>query len=868
MKKLLLTLVGIVCSLGIWADEVTVTVVNKAWSYSVADKITVSTAEGGFQNAKSDDPAYGKVTKANGITISSDNTITAITVTANTGYAPSITASVGGGSQDDVTYTWTGSTNSVQLKPASDWRVNTIVVTYTQATTAKLNAPTIEATANGNVTISGDSRASSIKYTIDGTDPSATNGNTYSSSFSVTEDKIVKAICLGDGTTTSNSNITSQQVLVAGITVATPTIATINGTVKISCATVGATIKYSTDGSSYNNYTGVFTLTSDATVYAKAVRENCADSEIASQAVTAVSKGEANESITLYYDGDKLSKPEYSTLTFGDWKLELLNSGKDWSQGANDNAKVNVNGEDKNAIKVSNGAQNRIVVPEGLKVTRLTFYSVVNGTPASNVLWGEVNGIKYSNETQIPMENTKGTTPDVRAFGLDEAEGNITFTNAGVQLCFAVVVDYINASALAESDLAVESATANVEKGKTATVAFTTTSTGAVTATSNKTDIATVDVEGENIVITGVAAGTATITVSQASDETYAAGEKTIAVTVTDPTADVVVYNWNTVGTTTLAGSAATGTVNIKNVSTNGIKFANGLSATNYLKIESNNGGFKAGDVVTWTGCINNSSADKQGAIMIVSNAADGNVQLACSELFNNTNTTTVEATTGSFTLTEDAECLYIGRATSGISGATATWLTQLTVSRAATIATTTLNAQGFGTFSAAYPVKISGAKVYGAKLDLTNNKIIATEIESGEVPAGNGVIITGEAGASVSASYKASVSAIAGNDLKATTNADGSLAAKDGDALVLSGNTFKNFTGAAFAANKAYFPYTKPNTEAKSFTIVFEDNNGTVTSINTIESANEAVVKTMKNGKLVIVKGGKAYNAVGAEIK
>ncbi len=179
-----------------------------------------------------------------------------------------------------------------------------------------------------------------------------------------------------------------------------------------------------------------------------------------------------------------------------------------------------------------------------------------------------------------------------------------------------------------------------------------------------------------------------------------------------------------------------------------------------------------------------------------------------------------------------------------------------------------TLNNKGFATFSCAYPVKISGAKVYGAKLDLTNNKIIATEIESGEVPAGNGVIITGEAGASVSASYKASVSAIAGNDLKATTNADGSLAAKDGDALVLSGNTFKNFTGDAFAANKAYFPYTKPNTEAKSFTIVFDDNNGTVTSINTIESANEAVVKTVKNGKLIIIKGGKAYNAVGAEIK
>lgn len=179
--------------------------------------------------------------------------------------------------------------------------------------------------------------------------------------------------------------------------------------------------------------------------------------------------------------------------------------------------------------------------------------------------------------------------------------------------------------------------------------------------------------------------------------------------------------------------------------------------------------------------------------------------------------------------------------------------------------ASVTLNANGFSTYSNSSDVRIEGAKVYAAKLSEDNTKIVATEIKSGIIPAGTGVILAGEVGTSVNVYTSANAAAIADNGLKATTNADGSLAAKE-DALVLSGSTFVTYTGDAFAANKAYFPYSTGG-GAKALSIVFND--GTVTAIEAVKAENATMaVKVAQNGKLVIIKNGKAYNAVGAEIK
>lgn len=173
------------------------------------------------------------------------------------------------------------------------------------------------------------------------------------------------------------------------------------------------------------------------------------------------------------------------------------------------------------------------------------------------------------------------------------------------------------------------------------------------------------------------------------------------------------------------------------------------------------------------------------------------------------------------------------------------------------------LNAYGYATFSSEYGVQIKGAKAYAAKLNIAGDKLVCTEIEDGKVPAGVGVLLYGEANAEVTASYCADAPVVEGNELKATTLADGSLAPVE-SCLILSGDTFVRGKGSAFKANKAYLPYADAS-NAKVFTIEF----GETTGINAVEAPVAAkAVKTVKNGKLVINVNGVEYNAVGAQIK
>ena len=79
------------------------------------------------------------------------------------------------------------------------------------------------------------------------------------------------------------------------------------------------------------------------------------------------------------------------------------------------------------------------------------------------------------------------------------------------------------------------SPTLSVVKGETATIAVTTNSNGAKTWSSSDETVATVDNNG---VVTGVKAGTATVTLSIAATSSYNAGSAEVAVTVTEPVTD------------------------------------------------------------------------------------------------------------------------------------------------------------------------------------------------------------------------------------------------------------------------------------------------------------------------------------------
>lgn len=175
------------------------------------------------------------------------------------------------------------------------------------------------------------------------------------------------------------------------------------------------------------------------------------------------------------------------------------------------------------------------------------------------------------------------------------------------------------------------------------------------------------------------------------------------------------------------------------------------------------------------------------------------------------------------------------------------------------------LNASGYATFSSAKNVKINGAQVYTAELFGTT--ITCHKVESNVVPAYTGVLLYSETASGQYAAVECAESneIYPTNSLKATTTSTG-VAAKE-SSLVLFGDTFVTFSGEAFAAGKAYLPYT--TSSAKSFTIVFDDNDTPTAIAGVTEAkAQTGVKKYFKNGQLLIETANGTVNAAGAQVK
>ena len=221
----------------------------------------------------------------------------------------------------------------------------------------------------------------------------------------------------------------------------------------------------------------------------------------------------------------------------------------------------------------------------------------------------------------------------------------------------------------------------------------------------------------------------------------------------------------------------------------------------------------------------------------------------------------TGERSTESFTLAENAT-IYVG-----LEGNNNSLSFDYVIIRK-TGEVVNLNSSGYATYSAKNDVEVSGAKAYTAALDFANSTITCTEITSNKVPAGNGVLLYGDPSATVTLSYTTEAGTLENNNLKATTQADGTLATKgSNDYYALSGDTFKKLTG-DFVHNKAYFEVNGSNQVlARSMRIVFGD---LVTGISEAQAEVKAAQdgKFFKDGKLFIMKNGVKFNAAGAQVK
>ncbi|MBR1687719.1 MAG: hypothetical protein IJ710_04190 [Prevotella sp.] len=182
-----------------------------------------------------------------------------------------------------------------------------------------------------------------------------------------------------------------------------------------------------------------------------------------------------------------------------------------------------------------------------------------------------------------------------------------------------------------------------------------------------------------------------------------------------------------------------------------------------------------------------------------------------------------------------------------------------------------TLNSSGYATFSYEKPVQLisDDATAYTAALDFGAGTIDCTAIEDNKVPAGNGVLLYGGNGATVYISEIASAPALSSNNLHGTTDASGNLVDKGANTYyVLSGSTFKKYTGTVFAANKAYFEVAGSAVQApERFTIQFNDD--VVTGIQNVTGDSQPRVrKYLKDGRLVIENANGVFTLSGARVK
>jgi hypothetical protein len=165
------------------------------------------------------------------------------------------------------------------------------------------------------VTITDSTPGATIYYTTDGSTPT-TSSTPYTAPIVVTQTTTIKAIAAASGMT--NSNVASATYTIqAQQQVATPVLSPAGGTftssvtVTITDGTPGATIYYTTDGSTPTTastvYTGPFLVTQTKTIRAIAAASGMANSDVASASYTikvatpvfSVASGTYNQALTV-----------------------------------------------------------------------------------------------------------------------------------------------------------------------------------------------------------------------------------------------------------------------------------------------------------------------------------------------------------------------------------------------------------------------------------------------------------------------------------------------------------------------------------------------------------------------------------------
>ncbi len=178
------------------------------------------------------------------------------------------------------------------------------------------------------------------------------------------------------------------------------------------------------------------------------------------------------------------------------------------------------------------------------------------------------------------------------------------------------------------------------------------------------------------------------------------------------------------------------------------------------------------------------------------------------------------------------------------------------------------LNESGYATFYGYANFTVSGATAYKAKLNAGGDALELTSL-SGIIPANSAVILVGSADATVTLSYtnETATADMTNNILEGTAvrTTTASLKTKANFyAFDKTDNKFKIYNGANFPANKAFFQ-TGGSLAPSAIRIEFEENGAT--DIKSVEE-KETAVKFFDGGRILIMKNGVVYDALGRVIR
>lgn len=352
--------------------------------------------------------------------------------------------------------------------------------TYNEAQSVEINCPTDGAT---------------IYYTTDGSDPT-TSSTEYTGAISVTQTTTIKAFAVKAGMT--NSGIASATYTLKCVT---PTITVPAGvfldTKEVTMtSTDGATIYYTTDGSTTPTSSSTAydpsnkpSISATTTFKAIATKSGWSDSEVATETFTKIVPKTVGEALTAI--------------------AALAKNGTIANQY--------VSGVVSTTGSISSGAVTYYISADGTTTSQLQVYKGKG-----------IDGADFTAETNLEAGD------EVVVFGtLKNYNGNTPEFDAGSQVISRVT------KAAPTFSLDPTSKTLDAYTKESVDVTLTTNTDGEITCESNNEDVATVALKSGNVyTITAKSEGTATITIRSAASATYKPASATVAITVEDERAE------------------------------------------------------------------------------------------------------------------------------------------------------------------------------------------------------------------------------------------------------------------------------------------------------------------------------------------